>query len=190
MKKKATNSEILKQVIYEMLTLAHAVEHLVKKKWVKGYSHIDSSEPILSITAIKMSILYDFLYTKKADQREYGTSDYYTAIDDFNVKIPVPKLAGCGPKGMFTKESVIKHIVYLSEERITKSKEVQEPRFKGGVDSILKNCSVILSNAEFFIDTLVTSSFINLNLEGENYLKDYKLTIARLKEVPTLTESF
>lgn len=195
-KKKASNAEILKQVLYEMLTLAHSIEFLTKNRWIKGQSLIDSSEVIKTASVIKMRLLYDFLYSpkplKKAEIVEKGEicKDDYTAQNDFNITVPKPNLVGCDAKGMFTRQSVNKYIVHLTEERITKPKEIPLPKFNGGSDSIIKNSALILASAEKFIDSLAKGNFLNLNQEGEYYLEDFKKTVIRLKENPIFSQAY
>ncbi|MFA6566641.1 MAG: hypothetical protein WCS96_00365 [Victivallales bacterium] len=195
-KKKASNAEILKQVLYEMLTLAHSVEFLTKNRWIKGQSLIDSSEVIKTASVIKMRLLYDFLYSqkpvKKTEAVEKGEicKDDYTAQNDFNITVPKPNLVGCDAKGMFTRQSVNKYIVHLTEERITKPKEIPLPKFNGGSDSIIKNSALILASAEKFIDSLAKGNFLNLNQEGEYYLEDFKKTVIRLKENPIFNQTY
>jgi hypothetical protein len=195
-KKKASNAEILKQVLYEMLTLAHSIEFLTKNRWIKGQSLIDSSEVIKTAAAIKMRLLYDFLYspkpTKKVEVIEKGEicKDDYTAQNDFNITVPKPKLVGCDAKGMFTRQSINKYVVHLTEERITKPKEIPPPKFNGGSDSIIKNSALILASAEKFIDSLAKGNFLNLNQEGEYYLEDFKKTVTRLKENPVFSQTY
>ncbi|OGV39653.1 MAG: hypothetical protein A2X48_05860 [Lentisphaerae bacterium GWF2_49_21] len=190
MKKKASNAEILKQVLYEMLTLAYTIDFLARNKWQKGQSHIDSSEVLQSIASIKIRLLYDFLYSQEGESKAEGAQDVYSAIDDFKIKIKKPFFVGCGPKGMFSTESVDKYILHFTEERISKPKELPEPRFKGGTESIIKNTALILSSAEKFIDAQVKGSFMNLNQESENYLKDFKQTVVKLKEFPAFKASY
>lgn len=187
MKKDATNSEILKQVLYEMLTLAYSIEILTKNKWIKGHSLIDSSEAIKTTALIKIRLLYNFLYCEKSGGRtkiikDDHTEDDYTAKDNFKVTVPKPSFVGCGLNGMFSDQSISKYLIHLTEERIKKSKEIPEPKFKGGDDSIIKNSALLLSSAEKFIDTLLNENFMNLNQEGGNYFADFKKTITRLKE--------
>ncbi len=195
-KKKASNAEILKQVLYEMLTLAHSVEFLTKNRWIKGQSLIDSSEVIKTASIIKMRLLYDFLYSpkpaKKTEVIEKGEicKDDYTAQNDFDITVPKPSLVGCDAKGMFTRQSVNKFIVHLTEERITKPKEIPLPKFNGGSDSIIKNSALILASAEKFIDSLAKGNFLNLNQEGEYYLEDFKKTVIRLKENPIFNQTY
>lgn len=195
-KKKASNAEILKQVLYEMLTLAHSIEFLTKNRWIKGQSLIDSSEVIKTASVIKMRLLYDFLYSpkpaKKPEIIEKGEicKDDYTAQNDFNITVPKPNLVGCDAKGMFTRQSVNKYIVHLTEERITKPKEIPLPKFNGGSDSIIKNSALILASAEKFIDSLAKGNFLNLNQEGEYYLEDFKKTVIRLKENPIFSQAY
>ncbi len=189
-KKKASNSEILKQVLFEMLTLAYAIELLTKNKWIKGTSHIDSSEVIQVAAALKLRILYDFLYNRKPDPKIEPATDFFSAQDDFNVVLKKPAFSGLDPSGMFTRESVNKYIVYFSEERITKPKELAPPRFKGGTENLIGNSALILASGEKFIDALAKSSFMNLNQESENYLKDFKQTVIRLKENPNFMSKY
>ncbi len=190
MKKKASNAEILKQVLYEMLTLAYCIEFLAKNKWTRGHSHIDSSEPIQTTAMLKICLLYDFFYTPNENNVSEAYNDFYSAKNDFNIVLPRPTLSGCGPKGMFSRESVNKYIVHLTEERITKPKELPPPKFKGAPESIIKNSALILSGAEIFINGLVKQSFMNLNQESEHYLKDLRQTISRLNEVPLFRDSY
>lgn len=188
--KKATNAEIMKQVIYEMLTLAYCIELMMKNKPTKGQSHIDSSEVTQITAAIKIRLLYDFLYGKKANEKSGVEADGYTALDDFGKKVPKPSLVGCCTRGMFTKESILKYVVFLTKERILKSKELPEPKFKGGAKTAMVNSAMILCSAEKFIDDQVKESFMNLNQESENYLYDFKHAIARLKEIPEFKANY
>ena len=189
-KKKASNAEILKQILYEMLTLAYTVELLEKNKWHKGQSHIDSSEPLLTTATIKIRILYDFLFGPETASKTDDAKDIYSAADDFETKIKKPSLVGCGPKGMFSRESIDKYLLHFTEERISKPKELPEPKFKGGSESVVKNSAMILASAEKFIDAQVKGSFMNLNQESENYMKDFKQVVIRLKAYPTFTASY
>ncbi|HBC88728.1 MAG TPA: hypothetical protein DCZ94_17440 [Lentisphaeria bacterium] len=188
--KKASNSEILKQVIYEMLNLAYLVEILGKNRCFKGQSRVESNDVILSAVAVKFRLLYDFLYSKKAKASNEHSVDAFSAQDNFNTTIRKPEFAGLDSTGMFTSESVSKYLVHFTEERISKPKELLQPRFKGGNETYIKNSSLILASAEKFVDALAKGDCMNINLESENCMKDFKKAIERLKEVAQFKESY
>ncbi len=190
MKKKASNAEVLKQVLYEMLTLAYIVDLLARTKWQKGQSHIDPSEALQTTAIIKIKLLYDFFYSPEGSTKAEDAEDVFSAIDDFKVKTKKPFFIGCGPKGMFSRKSLDKYFLHFTEERALKPKELPEPRFKGGVESIIKNSALILASAEKFMDAKIKESFMNLNQESENYFKDFKQVVIKLKELPAFKASY
>ncbi|HCE45028.1 MAG TPA: hypothetical protein DET40_15920 [Lentisphaeria bacterium] len=179
--KKANNSEILKQVIYEMLNLAYLIEILGKNRCYKGQSRVESNDVIHTAVAVKFRLLYDFLYSRKS-KADGELEEAYSAHDDFKTTIGKPAFMGLDPAGMFTSESVNKYLVCFTEERITKPKELPQPKFKGGNENYIMNSSLLLASAEKFIDSLVKGSYTNLN--QENCLKDFKESIVRLMELP------
>ena len=125
-------------------------------------------------------------YPSKAE----NAKDIYSAVDNFETKIKKPPLVGCGPKGMFSRESIDKYLLHFTEERISKPRELPEPKFKGGSESVVKNSAMILASAEKFIDAQVKGSFMNLNQESENYMKDFKQVVIKLKAYPTFSASY
>ncbi len=188
--KKASNSEILKQVIYEMLFLAYLVEILGKNKCFRGQSSVESNDVVCTTIAVKFRVLYDFLYGKKSSAGGARQIDDYTAQDDFNTTIKKPAFAGLDPLGMYTAESVNKFIVRFTYERILKPKDVPQPKFKGGNETYFKNSALILASAEKFVDAMAKGNYMNLNQESENCLKDFKKAVERLKEIPQFKASY
>ncbi|GEM_PF-3193131 len=188
--KKASNSEILKQVACEMLFLAYLVEIMGKNKCFKGQSSIESNDAICSFIAVKFRILYDFLYGMKNTTADARSIDDYTAKDDFNMTLKKPIFSGLDPNGMFTSDAVDKFTVRLTYERTLKPKNVPLPRFKGGSETYVINSALILASAEKFIDAMEKNNFMNLNQESENCLKDFKKAVERLKENPLFKASY
>ena len=187
--KKANNSEVLKQVIYEMLNLAYLIEILGKNRCYKGQSRVESNDVIHTAVAVKFRLLYDFLYGKKNKVDGGQPGEAYSAHDDFKTNIGKPAFAGLDAGGMFTSESVNKYLVYFTEERILKPKELPQPKFKGGNENYIMNSSLILASAEKFIDALAVGSY-NLSQDGENCLKDFRKAIERLMELPQFKVSY
>ncbi|MFZ2657652.1 MAG: hypothetical protein WAX69_22150 [Victivallales bacterium] len=186
--KKASNSEILKQVIYEMLNLAYLIEMLGKNRCYKGQSRVESNEVIHTSVAVKFRLLYDFLYNKKNKTDGVQPGEAYSAHDDFKTTVGKPTFVGLDPAGMFTSESVNKYLVYFTEERIMKPKELPQPKFKGGNENYIMNSSLLLASAEKFIDSLAKGNYTDLN--QEDCLKDFKMAIGRLMDVPQFKLSY
>lgn len=166
---------IMRCVLYEMLTLALSVELLLAPKRKKMASRVDSREVLKTAALIKIRILFDFLYNEK-----YPNGDDFTAKNDFQKTIPTPLLKGCDNLGMFTKQSINKFIVHLTKERIEKPEKIPQPKFQGGIDALVYNAALILSDAQQFIaESTLTHG--GLDDDGKNYLADFLASMARLR---------
>ena len=188
--KKTTDSEILHQVIYEMLALAYLIEILGKNRCYRGQSRVESNDVIHTVIAVKFRLLYDFLYSRKVKTDDGRHEEAYSAHDDFKATVGKPVFMGLDPNGMFTSESIDKYLVCFSQERISKPKELIQPKFKGGNENYIMNCSMLLSSAEKFIDSIAKGKFLKLGPESENFLKDFKKSVARLMEIPLFKTSY
>ncbi len=190
----ATPVNMLRCVLYEMWTLAAAVqalqEYRIRKTalWPEDltYDHptlgpFDPSELIQRSALVSFRLLYGFLYRENSgDDFELKDFEEFAASrDDF---APPTFSDGFDIKA-FTTESTNKFVAHLTWTRINKSKCIPQPKFEEGVDLIARNCMLLLQDAERFVRKVSEPpNFPSLCASAEGYRIMFFETMRRIRD--------
>ena len=190
----ANSVNMLRCVLYEMWTLAAAVQALqdlrIRKtaQWPTEltYDHpklgpFDPSELIQRSALVSFRLLFGFLYRENneddfelKDFEEFGVSGDDFLAPDFD--------DGFGNKA-FTTESTNKFVAHLTWTRINKSKCIPQPKFEPGVKSIVENCKRLLQDAERFVQIVSeAATFPALCPSADGYRNMFFETMRRIRD--------
>ena len=190
----ATPGNMLRCVLYEIWTLAAAVQALqhyrIRKesRWPKDSSHdhptlgpFDPSELIQRSALISFRLLYGFLY-REDNNDDFGLKDFEefgVSRDDF----PAPEFNDAFGAKAFTTESTNKFVAHLTWTRINKSKCIPQPKFEKGVELIVENSMLLLHDAERFVRKVTEApNFPSLCSSAEGYRAMFFETMRRIRE--------
>jgi len=203
---KVTDAGIVRCVLYEMFTLALAVQTLRHGQWEAPFHYalfdeadseykkgLFSPEEVAKTAAlIKVRILYDFLYASHSDDDFQATaviavgnkrtpsdfSGYGITPAAFKNQATIKQLED----GLIlTRRSINKFVAHLVEERMLKPHCIPRPIFSRGKETTIKVARLILEDAEAFVRA-VTNPPNDLKLDnwGRGYWKAYQEAIARI----------
>lgn len=193
----ANSVNMLRCVLYEMWTLASAVQALQKfrirrtAKWPEDltYDHpelgpFDPSELIQRSALVSFRLLFGFLYREdNGDDFELKNFEGFgVSTDDF----PVREFDDGFGNTAFTTESTNKFVAHLTWTRINKSKCIPQPKFEEGVESIVTNCKLLLQDAERFVRTVTEDpTFPAICPSAHGYRTMFFETMRRIRDAPS-----
>jgi len=189
----ANSVNMLRCVLYEMWTLAAAVQALqefrIRKmaRWPDQltYDHpklgpFDPSELIQRSAHVSFRLLFGFLYRENSGD-DFELKDFEgfgVSRDDF----PAPEFDDRFGNKAFTTESTNKFVAHLTWTRINKSQCISQPKFEEGVELIVKNCKLLLQDAERFARKVSEApSLASLCPSADGYRTMFFETVRRIR---------
>ena len=202
------DAEILKCILYDMFSLALAIQALARTDWPPSMRYelfppqdskhkggqFDPDEALKIAALVKIRILYDFLYNpcsgddfqalplsqcgRTQNKLPQDFSQYGVDGSRFTNKSEIDRLAD---EKTFTKKSVSKYVAHLVEERILKPECIPQLKFTAGRKTVTKVALLVLEDALRFVEQVVEhTDFPGHTDWGTGYEKATREAIGRI----------